>query len=323
VHDDSLRRLLPTRILGFTLVLCSLVTWGLVFSGAQASAAGEPEAPITESCSGPIKAGVQKLCGTLNPHTSAKVGSYFAYNSGASCTGGSETPAGGEVEGQNIEVSGEVTGLQAGTEYTYCLVATNTSGETFGQPVTFTTEAQRPVILSESASGITQASASLEAQIDPDNQEASYFFQYGIGESLSSATIIPGGNLVAGIGAQPVSVLIGGGLAPSTTYYYRVVATNSTGISDGPIQSFVTPAVVYQAPASSPSPGELTNGATTVLTTPATVMPPVKTTKPLTRAQRLAKALKLCKKKPRRQRAHCTRLALKRYGATATKARGR
>jgi hypothetical protein len=137
VLDDSLRRLLPIRIFGCALVLCALVTWGLAFPTARALAAGEPEAPITESCSGPIKAGVQKFCGTLNPHASAKVSSYFAYNSGASCIGGRETPAGEEAEGQDIGVSSEVTGLQPGTQYTYCLVATNTSGETFGEPITF------------------------------------------------------------------------------------------------------------------------------------------------------------------------------------------
>jgi hypothetical protein len=139
VLDGSPRGFPPPRSTRLLVVLCfGLAVWLLV-SAVPAFAAEKPETPLTESCSGPIKSGAQQLCGTLNPHSSAKVGSYFAYDAGTSCAGGSRTLARGEVEGEEIEVSGEATGLQAGTEYTYCLVATNSAGETFGQPVSFTT----------------------------------------------------------------------------------------------------------------------------------------------------------------------------------------
>ncbi len=42
--------------------------------------------------------------------------------------------------------------------------------------------------------------------------------------------------------------------------------------------------------------------------------------KPLTRAQKLAKALKACKKRPKRQRAACVKQAQKKYGVKAHKA---
>ena len=41
------------------------------------------------------------------------------------------------------------------------------------------------------------------------------------------------------------------------------------------------------------------------------------TSKPLTRAQKLAKALRACAKKPKRQRAACIKHAKKLYGAKA------
>jgi hypothetical protein len=44
-------------------------------------------------------------------------------------------------------------------------------------------------------------------------------------------------------------------------------------------------------------------------------------TKPLTRAQKLAKALKACRKKPKKRRAGCEAQARKRFGATASKAK--
>jgi hypothetical protein len=54
---------------------------------------------------------------------------------------------------------------------------------------------------------------------------------------------------------------------------------------------------------------------------PGNVPPPAKPkSKPLTRAQRLAKALKACRAKPRRKRASCEAQAKKRYGPTKKKA---
>ncbi len=139
--DGSPRRLPPPRSRSSAALCFSLATGLLLSAAVPALAADKPETPITESCSGPVNDGAQKLCGTLNPHSSAKVTAYFAYNTGANCTGGSRAPAGPEVEGQDIAVSGEATALQAATEYTYCLVATNAAGETLGQPLSFTTAA--------------------------------------------------------------------------------------------------------------------------------------------------------------------------------------
>ena len=94
---------------------------------------GGPEVPLTEECGGPIFAGNGKVCGMLNPHSSGKAGFYFAYNKGTSCTGGKETPLQPEEQSEHIGVSGELFGLEAATQYAYCLIATNASGETSGQ----------------------------------------------------------------------------------------------------------------------------------------------------------------------------------------------
>jgi hypothetical protein len=48
---------------------------------------------------------------------------------------------------------------------------------------------------------------------------------------------------------------------------------------------------------------------------PSLIAPPVQRPKPLTRAQKLAKALKACAKKPKRKRRACRVLAIKRYKA--------
>jgi len=77
----------------------------------------------------------------LNPGVNEKVGYYFAYNAGTECTGGGRTPASPEAEGEAIAVSDHLTGLAPATEYAYCLVATNSFGETFGEALTFRTSA--------------------------------------------------------------------------------------------------------------------------------------------------------------------------------------
>ena len=51
-------------------------------SRRASSKGGGPEAPLTEACAGAIFAGGE-VCGTLNPHSNAKAGYYFAYNKGA------------------------------------------------------------------------------------------------------------------------------------------------------------------------------------------------------------------------------------------------
>ncbi len=72
------------------------------------------------------------------------------------------------------------------------------------------------------------------------------------------------------------------------------------------------------APAGEPAPGSLTFFGPTNLLAPLVPAPVVKpATKAPTRAQKLASALKACKKKPKRSRPSCQRRAHKRFGAKA------
>jgi hypothetical protein len=108
-----------------------------VFRTPPAELNQPPEAPVTEPCAGPVSDLEQKLCGRLNPESSARVGYYFALNLGTSCTGGQKVAGPTKMQGEDIEVSVTASGLMPGAQYTYCLVATNDFGETSGQPLTF------------------------------------------------------------------------------------------------------------------------------------------------------------------------------------------
>ena len=114
-----------------------------------------------------------------------------------------------------------------------------------------------PTIESESVSGLTEHDATLEAQINPGGLETTYKFQIAQSPACLPPPMgympcfhvevgaLPGGSVPGGFGASSVSLdLAGAGmtLQPSTTYYYRVVATNSAGPTvNGPSKTFSTP----------------------------------------------------------------------------------
>jgi hypothetical protein len=122
-------------VFGLACVMVPLVSLAPAWAGQP------PAQPITESCAGPIVGEGQPVCGTLNPGVSEKVGYYFAYNIGADCAGGDRTPANPEIEGEDVAVSDNLTNLAPATKYSYCLVATNSFGETFGEAWAFRTPA--------------------------------------------------------------------------------------------------------------------------------------------------------------------------------------
>jgi hypothetical protein len=245
------------------LALTGLATLGLFAAGLASSIepalAIAPEAPVTEAAT-TITATNATLNGELNPGTSATTGYYFAYSANGTCSEAFTTEPGAEATGKAIKVSTEVTGLIPSTEYTFCALATHLEGEvtesTSGLPLTFKTLGAAPSVDSESSSGTTVTAATLEAQINPNNQETTYVFEYATDEALIGATAVAGASpLPAGFGDQLAAVEVGPGLLPGTTYYYRVVATNATGPTEGAVQSFTTLAapVATTAQAQNPS----------------------------------------------------------------------
>ncbi len=233
------------KLLSIGAALCALAC-GL-FSGV-ALAAGPPAAPVTEAASG-MTSSSAVLNGTLNPNTKALTGWYFAYSTEPACTGGPTTPLEPEVEVQAQQEHFEVTGLEPHKQYSFCLVAANTTGETTettaGSALTFDTLDAKPAIDSEGTSNVSSSGATLEAQVNPENEQTSYSFQYATGasgETLTNPTNLSGGTLSAGFGDQLASASIDSGLSPGITYYYRAIAENATGRTAGPVQAFTTTA---------------------------------------------------------------------------------
>ena len=99
--------------------------------------------------------------------------------------------------------------------------------------------AAAPAVTTGGASGITHSSSTLNGSINPNGLATTCFFQYGLTADYGSATATQSaGNGINDAGFNsPIT-----GLADSTTYHYRLVATNGIGTSYGIDQEFVTPA---------------------------------------------------------------------------------
>jgi len=197
-----------------------------------------PPPPKTDPVSD-VTATSATLNGDLNPE-GASVGFYFSYNVGASCTGAeSQATAAGKATGSvDVPESASVTGLQPNAQYAYCFLASSEFGATPGSTETFTTEPAKPSVDRESTSGVTLTDATLEAQINPNNQGTTYQFEYGA--TTAYGTKLTAGSVGSGYGDTPVSTDIGGGLTSAETYHYRVLAVNATGTTEGPDETVTT-----------------------------------------------------------------------------------
>jgi hypothetical protein len=239
------------RRLGIVMVVCFVAM-------STTALAATPEAPVTEAATG-VTATEATLHGEVNPGAATKAVKYhFVYSAGpgAECTtSGLTDPAEGpflEVEGNKQKVPGlALAGLEPNMEYTFCLVAANPAKEAEsgqGGPKSFKTLASEPVVDAEGTSVVTPFEGTLEAQVNSNNQETTYEFEYSThatGEVLDGTVeTLPGTEpLLAEFGDRTAFVGTGHVLAPTTTYFYRVVATNGTGTADGKVESFTTPAL--------------------------------------------------------------------------------
>jgi hypothetical protein len=236
---------------GYRLILLFLtpILGAMAFTAAPALAAGPPEAPHTEAPS-PLTATTATFNGVLNPGVEPQAGVYeFVYKkvaNGPGCEGESATAV-GIVTGLPKQSVSEPVSLEPNTEYAVCLAMRNAAEELrVGNAVPFTTKAAPPAILSESATGVKGEEATLNAQIDPNNQETTYSFEYASTEvaiGTLGATTVAGGGPLSGFSPEGQTASVTAtGLTPHTTYYYRALAENTKGekAAPGKVESFTT-----------------------------------------------------------------------------------
>ena len=134
-----------------------------------------------------------------------------------------------------------ITGLAPGTTYHVRAYATNSVGTSYGNDVTFTTNAVAPTVTTTAVSDITATTASSGGNVT-DAGGASVTAR-GACWSTSANPTTSDSHTTDGTGTGTFTSSITG-LSPGTTYHVRAYATNSVGISYGNDLSFTTNAVV-------------------------------------------------------------------------------
>ncbi|HEY7831146.1 MAG TPA: hypothetical protein VIC06_11340 [Solirubrobacteraceae bacterium] len=188
------------------------------------------------------------LEGSVNPDSTTLTDCHFSYvdeahyNTSAAdpYAAGQSAPCTATPSGSNPEpVTANVTGLTPGDVYHYRLSAANASGALTGADEAFATPGP-PLIGTTSAANVISTAADLRAQVNPDRLSTTYHFEYGTSPSYGQAT--PESAPIGSDDTEHTATAHIQGLAPNTTYHFRVVATSSAapGGAPGPDHTFTT-----------------------------------------------------------------------------------
>jgi hypothetical protein len=222
------------------------------FATCATSTAAAPAA--TTGAASAITATGVTVAGTVNPN--GGVTNYvFEYGTTASF-GSISAPASAGSGSAAVAVSANLSDLTAGTTYLYRLVATNAQGTSTGTVGSFRTTGAgaAPSVVAGAPVSVANTSAVLSGQVNPNGQQAYFTIEYGTTTSFGSITpVVALDNANA---FEPVTATATG-LAPNTTYLYRIVAINASGTSVGAVRAFTT------GPVSAPL---VTTGAATSIT---------------------------------------------------------
>jgi hypothetical protein len=199
------------------------------------------------------------LNGSLDPH-GLTTSVYFQY--GSTTSYGSTTPVQTQNGSTFRNISATIAGLSASTAYHFRVVAHNNSGTTYGADRTFTTRSATgpPIVSSNAATLLASFSGTLNGSLDPHGLTTSVYFEYGTTSDygLSTAPQSQSGNPYRNINAN-IS-----GLSVSTTYHFRIVASNSAGTTYSSDRTFTTLSATGR-------PAAITDPATNVTSSLATL----------------------------------------------------
>lgn len=162
----------------------------------------------------------------------------------------STAPGKGETA---VPVSAKLSGLSGGTAYKFKLIAESAGGKGEGlPPASFTTakEIIAPSAVAVTPPSISQTTATLAGEVNPNGAETTCKFEYGTTASYGQSATCPAA--LSGSTTQRVMAAITG-LAAGTSYHFRVTATNAKGTTQSADLTFKTAAASSTPPP--PSPG--------------------------------------------------------------------
>ena len=129
-----------------------------------------------------------------------------------------------------------LTGLSVCSTYHYRVFGTNSDGSASGGDQSFTTAGCAPDVETALVTSVTSGEATLNGVVDPSGQITTVYFEWGEAETFLNTT---SPEIVSETGPGSFSAPLTG-LEGCTTYNYRAVASNASGMDTGDHASFST-----------------------------------------------------------------------------------
>jgi hypothetical protein len=137
-------------------------------------------------------------------------------------------------------MSANISGLQPETTYHFRVVGKNPIGVSPGKDMTFTTPEAVEGVTTEGTSGVTRTTAVLHGSFNGNGESHSFYFEYGPTTAYGHVAGGPAGNAKGTIDVEEEIRGLAVQLPSSKPYHYRLVAVNSTGMTVGADETFVT-----------------------------------------------------------------------------------
>jgi len=133
-----------------------------------------------------------------------------------------------------------------------------------------------PTATTQAATNVALTTATLTGASNPSGAATTYHFEWGTTTGYGQQAPVPDAAVGSDTADHAVTQTLTG-LAPGTTYHYRLVATSATGTTDGADMSFATaaaPTTVAPAPAATtPPPASVTTPPAPPAPTPPAPIP--------------------------------------------------
>jgi hypothetical protein len=185
------------------------------------------------------------LTATVDPNGGGPVtdcqfeyGTSSSYGSTAACSPDPASSPPGSYFSSPTQVSTAASGLTTDTTYHYRVVAHNANGVRYGADQTYTPHTVVGLD-TEPATGLSEAGATLNGSFVGGGEDTKYYFEWGPTAAYGSSTAISDAGSPGGPSRTALAATLSG-LAPYSTYHYRVVAENGSGTAQGDDLKFTT-----------------------------------------------------------------------------------
>jgi len=227
VRGESMPRLGGS---GSRFFLATLLVALLAIGATASSAFALSPSVATQPASGLTETGAN-LNALVNPN-GLETKMYFEY--GPTTSYGTKTSEVSVGSGSTtLEKSQTIGSLTKNSTYHYRVVASNSSGTSFGSDVAFTTVGAPEGLTIGPETFANGEEAILRAFIDPNGQATTYQFEMNTGVKVPASPESAGSGYNAVLVTAKVT-----GLTPGTEYSYAVTATNASGKFGGNTISF-------------------------------------------------------------------------------------